>query len=111
MIPEAKKRQDATYVRRRVFVKRTIATVLGPRASGRLLVALVGLSLLVAAQTARAHQDGATATPTNACSGVGVGISILPFFADGTTPLGSNTVTNCQALVFKSTVNYQDGST
>src|SRR5213593_1869428 len=109
MTPEAKKRQDATYVRRRVFVKRTIATVLGPRASGRLLVALVGLSLLVATQTARAHQDGAD--NDGSCSGVGVGIVILPFRADGTTPLGSGSVSNCETLVVKSTVNYQHQNT
>src|SRR5437016_8048260 len=74
------------------------------------LVAVAALLVIGAAQTARAHQDGAAASPPSACSGVGVGISIFPFRADG-TDLGSGTVTNCEALIFKSTVNYQGNST
>jgi len=66
---------------------------------------LMGVLLVGGAQAAWAHQD-----PT-ACSGVGVGITILPFRADGTTPLGSGTVSNCEALVFKTFVSYQGGGT
>src|SRR2546425_11870232 len=65
-----------------------------------LVVLLVG-----GAQTARAHQFPA------GCSGVGLGITILPFRADGTTPLGSGSVSNCETLKFQTFVTYQGGTT
>ena len=74
------------------------------------LTAVVAFLLIGAVQTARAHQDGAAASPPSTCSGVGVGISIFPFRADG-SPLGSGIVSNCEALFFKSTVNYQGSRT
>src|SRR5206468_6587605 len=66
---------------------------------------LMAVLLVGGAQAAWAHQDPA------ACSGVGVGITILPFRADGTTPLGAGSVSNCEALVFKTFVSYQGGGT
>src|SRR6266404_857709 len=76
----------------------------GPRVlAGRLgLGALVALVLgVLAASPAWAHQD------PPGCNGVGVGIAIFPFRADGVTPVGSKSVTNCETLVFKAQVNYQ----
>ena len=86
----------------------TTARVFPRMAAGPLLVALVGG--LVEAQSARAHQDGASGSPPGACSGIGLGLILLPFRADG-TPLGSGPVTDCEALVFEATVNYQGGDT
>src|SRR5437867_12465611 len=85
------------------------ASKCGATVSSRSLVAVVAFLSIGAVQTARAHRDGAD--NDGACSGVGVGISILPFRADGTTPLGSDSVSNCETLVFKSTVNYQHQNT
>src|SRR5437870_2158672 len=81
----------------------------GATVSSRSLVTVVALLLVGAAQTARAHRDGADNGPN--CNGVGVGVSLIPFHADGTTPLGSDSVSNCETLVFKSTVNYQNQNT
>src|ERR1051326_418795 len=97
------------HLRWRGFMTGRIGRVFISSVSSGALVASVAL-LLTVAQTARAHQDGPNASPPSACSGVGVGISIFPFRADG-TDLGSGTVTNCEALIFKSTVNYQGTAT
>src|SRR5882724_2917148 len=76
------------------------------------VVLLVMFLMVCGVQTAGAHEDGASATPPSTCSGVGVGIRIFPFRADGTTPVTSaSIVSNCEALVFKSDITYQAGGT
>src|ERR1051326_8154024 len=70
---------------------------------------LVGILAVGRGQIAHAHQDSQN-NPPGICGGVGVGISVFPFRADG-SDLGSGTVTNCEALIFKTTVNYQGNGT
>ncbi len=64
-------------------------------------LSLIGALGALVAPPAWAHQD------PPGCNGVGVGIAIFPFRADGVTPVGSKSVTNCETLVFKAQVNYQ----
>src|SRR5437867_1744194 len=72
------------------------------------ILSVVAVLLLVGgARAAWAHQD------PPGCNGVGVGIVIFsPFRADGVTPVGSGSVTNCETLVFKAQqVKYQPSTT
>src|SRR6266566_5075698 len=72
------------------------------------ILSVVAVLLLVCgARAAWAHQD------PPGCNGVGVGIAIFsPFRADGVTPVGSGSVTNCETLVFKAQqVKYQPSFT
>src|SRR6266436_3374827 len=69
------------------------------------LLSLIGVLGALVAPPAWAHQD------PPGCNGPSVGIAIFPFRADGVTPLGSNSVTNCETLVFKAQVKYQASTT
>src|SRR3989442_14761915 len=68
----------------------------------KVLLSLIGVLGVLVGPPAWAHQD------PPGCNGVGVGIEIVsPFRADGVTPLGSNSVTNCETIVFKAQVKSQ----
>src|SRR2546425_72131 len=76
------------------------------------LPVLLGVLLAASGQTAWAHQDPpVSATLPNGCFGNGVGISIFVLRADGMTGVGSGTVSPCETLVFKATLNYQGSPT
>ena len=68
-------------------------------------LSLIGVLGALVGPPAWAHQD------PPGCNGVGVGIAIFPFRADGVTPIGSGSVTNCETLVFKAQVKYQPSTT
>src|SRR5439155_21264683 len=71
----------------------------------KISLSLIGVLGALVAPPAWAHQD------PPGCNGVGVGIAIFPFRADGVTPIGSGSVTNCETLVFKAQVKYQPSTT
>ena len=73
----------------------------------KVFLSLIGVLGVLVGPPAWAHQD------PPGCNGVGVGIAIFsPFRADGVTPVGSGSVTNCETLVFKAQqVKYQPSTT
>src|SRR3989442_1512252 len=76
------------------------------------LPVLVSILLAASGQRAWAHQDPpVSATLPQGCFGAGAGISIFVFRADGVTPVGAGTVTDCETVVYKATLNYQGGGT
>src|SRR5439155_25054321 len=70
----------------------------------KISLSLVGVLGAFVGAPAWAHQS------PPGCNGVGIGIAIFPFRADG-TPLGDGTVTNCETLLFKAQVKYQVSTT
>lgn len=66
---------------------------------GLAIIAFLGFGGLVATQVAQSHSD-----PAN-CSATGIGMSLSVYRADGTTPIGSSTVTTGETIVYKATLS------